>query len=169
MQTMFPLSPLMLRLFASVIFLSLLTWGCRSARERPVATPGNAPIPRKPVLAPYVVGALAPGAEAVLSEANIPLDRVSYIINHDRGLSGGTHYASGKDVQGRLYGNALDVIPAATAPERRSEIRRLRLAGFAAWSRGDREPGQSAGNGPHYHLVWAGAKTANPDQRQQRG
>lgn len=138
----------------------------------PRATPVSATPTVPPTLPSYVVGALPPHSEAVLGQAVIGLEWVTHILPSpifldEKRMSGGTHGPSGHDATGATYGNAIDIVPAASIATRRQELRRLRLAGFAAWSRGASEPGGAAGNGDHYHLVWAGAKTTNRDQRQQ--
>lgn len=111
---------------------------------------------------------LPPRAGQALQRAGIDTLRVgrTLLLTRNDRSSANTHGASAK-VQGRWYANALDIAPAWSAASRRKEIHALRLAGFAAWSRGVGEPGGPAGAGPHYHCVWAGAKSKLKDNKEQ--
>lgn len=121
---------------------------------------------------PTIMGGVPPGALRALLGADIDPDRITQTVspgNATTPYSANTHlasYVSG----GQFYSDAIDILPFdGDAGQRVAEVRRLRLAGFAAWWRGPGSPGGPAPRGmsPHYHIVWAGHATRNRSQHQQ--
>ena len=113
---------------------------------------------------------LAPGAEAAVRRAlgDDGVARVTQTISPGNLVSvksGGTHLISG-NVDGVPYGLAFDlgIVDPQTADD---DVHRLRLQGIAAWHRSPDAPGGMAGDGPHIHCVWPGAKTANVQNLEQ--
>jgi len=110
-----------------------------------------------------------PAAESALIATGIDPNRIGQTVSLARtSYSGGTHLASYEE-DGEVYGDAIDISPAESRAACIAEVHRLRLAGFAAWWRGPDSPGGHApeGQGPHYHIVWAGHLTRNVEQREQ--
>ena len=113
---------------------------------------------------------LAPGAEAAVRRAlgDDGVARITQTVSPGNLVSvesGGTHRISGC-VDGVPYGLAFDIgiVDPTSADE---DVHRLRLQGIAAWHRDLDSPGGLAGNGPHIHCVWPGAKTANIQNLEQ--
>ena len=130
----------------------------------------NAPFIQLPWSRPPPPVGMAPGAEDAVRRAlgEDGIDRITQTISPGNLVSmesGGTHLVSGA-VDGQPYALAFDLYIAdpATAGD---DVRRLRLQGIAAWQRGPGSPGGEAGNGPHIHCVWPGAKTMNGQNLEQ--